>query len=72
MTIVIFILLLGCLCLFEGIDVLYVFQGVLNDAVSRISEGTWIYKNYGRIHGMMLLNQELFFTSSKYQSVLKN
>lgn len=54
MTIIIFILLLGCLCLFEGIDVLYVSQGALNDAVSRISEATWIYKYYGQIHGMIL------------------
>lgn len=67
MTIVIFILLLGSLCLFAGIDVLYVSQGALNDAVSRISEATWIYKYYGQIHGMILLNQELFFTSSKYK-----
>lgn len=72
MTIVIFILLLRCLCMFEDIDALYGFQGALNDAVSRILETTWIYKYYGHIHGMILLNQELFFTSSKYHSVLKN
>lgn len=56
----------------ERIEVLYIFQGSLVDAVNRISEATWVYKYCELIPGMILCNQELFFTSSKYQSLLKN